>query len=517
MPRPAPLPSDVESLQRLVREQQAQLLSRDVLIEQLKLQLARLKKMKFGRSSEQLDAQIAQLEFSLEELEANAAATAPLKPPASEPATKPGRKPLPDHLPREPHVHEPTTGSCNCPECGGKLRVLGEDSSEMLEYVPEHWRVIKHVRPKYSCSVCQKIVQASAPSRPIERSYAGPGLLAHMLVSKFCDHLPYYRQSQIYARDRVELDRSTLADWGGAASALLDPLLGALEDYVMAAHKLHADDTPIPVLAPGTGKTKSGRLWAYLRDDRPAGSTDPPAVLIRYSPDRKGERPREHLKQFRGILQADAYGGFNGLYDREHEPLIEAACWAHARRKYFEIYDSTASPIAFEALERIAALYKIEDDIRGKLPDERKAVRQERAAPLLTELYDWLRATVRRERSKKSDICSAIGYTLSLWAALTRYRDDGSIEIDNNPVERQLRAVALGRKNFLFAGSDAGGERAAAFYSLIGTAKLCGLDPEAYLRYVFERIAEHPINKIEELLPWNVAARLAAQEQKAAA
>jgi transposase len=508
MPRPAALPSDVESLQRLVREQQAQLLSRDVLIEQLKLQLARLKKMKFGRSSEQLDAQIAQLEFSLEELEANVSAAAPLKASTSAPESRPARKPLPDHLPREPHVHEPTTGSCNCPECGGTLRALDEDSSEMLEYVPEHWKVIKHVRPKYSCSACQKIVQANAPSRPIERSYAGPGLLAHVLVSKFCDHLPYYRQSQIYARDGVDLDRSTLADWGGAASALLDPLLGALEDYVMAAQKLHADDTPIPVLAPGTGKTRSGRLWAYLRDDRPAGSTDPPAVLFRYSPDRKGERPRAHLQRFRGILQADAYGGFNGLYDREHEPLTEAACWAHARRKYFEIYDSTVSPIAFEALERIAALYKIEDEIRGKLPDERRAVRQARAAPLLKELYDWLRATVRQV-SKKSAIASAIGYTLSLWTALTRYADDGTIEIDNNPVERELRAVALGRKNYLFAGSDAGGERAAAFYSLIGTAKLCGLNPETYLRYVFEHIAEHPINKIDELLPWSLASKLA--------
>jgi transposase len=507
MPRPAPLPSDVESLQRLVREQQAQLLSRDVLIEQLKLQLARLKKMKFGRSSEHLDAQIAQLELSLEELEVNVARAALPKTPASEASTKPTRKPLPDHLPREPQVHEPLTGSCNCPECGGTLRALGEDSSEVLEYVPEHWKVLKHVRPKYSCSACQKIVQANAPSRPIERSYAGPGLLAHVLVSKYCDHLPYYRQSQIYARDRVELDRSTLADWGGAASALLDPLLGALEDYVMAAHKLHADDTPIPVLAPGTGKTKSGRLWAYLRDDRPAGSTDPPAVLFRYSPDRKGERPREHLQRFRGILQADAYGGFNGLYDRAHEPLIEAACWAHARRKFFEVYDATASPIAFEALERIGALYKIEDEIRGKAPVERKAVRQARAAPLLKDLYDWLHATVRKV-SKKFALAGAIGYTLSLWSALTRYQDDGSIEIDNNPVERALRAVAIGRKNYLFAGSDAGGERAAAFYSLIGTAKVNGLDPEAYLRYVLERIAEHPINKIDELLPWNVAAML---------
>ena len=516
MPRAVHLPSDVQSLQRLVLQQQAQLLSRDVLIEQLKLQLARLKRMKFGRSSEQLDAQIAQLELSLEELEANVAAAAPAEAPASAPATKPARKPLPDHLPREPRVHEPLTGSCNCPECGGTLRALGEDSSEVLEYVPEHWKVLKHVRPKYSCSACQKIVQANAPSRPIERSYAGPGLLAHVMVSKYCDHLPFYRQSQIYARDGVDLDRATLADWGGAVSALLAPLLGALEDYVMAAHKLHADDTPIPVLAPGTGKTKSGRLWAYLRDDRPAGSTDPAAVLFRYSPDRKGERPREHLQRFRGILQADAYGGFNGLYDREHEPLIEAACWAHARRKFFEIYDSTASPIAFEALERIRALYEIEGEIRGKLPDERKAVRQARAGPLLKQLYDWLRATVRRERSKKSDISSAIGYTLSLWSALTRYAEDGCIEIDNNPVERELRAVALGRKNYLFAGSDAGGERAAAFYSLIGTAKLCGLDPEAYLREVLARIAEHPINSIDELLPWEIASATALQRQVAA-
>jgi transposase len=263
-----------------VREQQAQLLSRDVLIEQLKLQLARLKRMKFGHSSEQLDAQIAQLELSLEELEANAAANVPAKPIAGEPVTRPTRKPLPAHLPREPHVHEPTSGSCQCPACGGTLRRLGEDASEVLEYVPEHWKVIKHLRPKYSCGSCQQIVQAEAPPRPIERSYAGPGLLAHVLVSKYCDHIPYYRQSQIYAREGIELDRSTLADWGGAANALLDPLLDALEEYVMAAHKLHADDTPIPVLAPGTGKTKSGRLWAYLRDDRPAGSTDPSSGAV---------------------------------------------------------------------------------------------------------------------------------------------------------------------------------------------------------------------------------------------
>jgi len=513
MPRAAALPNDVESLQALLRTAQgaletmsARLRERDVLIEHLKLQLARLKRMKFGRSSEQLDAQIAQLELSLEELEANAAAAAPTaaQTHVDKPVSQPARGPLPDHLPREPHVHQPHTGSCTCPDCGATLRVLGEDVSEMLEFVPEHWKVIKHVRPKYSCGACQRIVQASAPSRPIERSYAGPGLLAHVLVAKYCDHLPFYRQSQIYARDGVDIDRSTLADWGGAASALLDPLLGALEDYVMSAYKLHADDTPIPVLAPGTGKTKTGRLWTYVRDDRPAGSTDPPAVLFRYSPDRKGERPRAHLQPFRGILQADAYGGFNGLYDREHEPLIEAACWAHARRKFFDIHASTDSPLAREALERIGALYQIEAQIRGKLPDERRAVRQARAAPLLSDLKTWLHATVRREGSKKSELAGAIGYTLSLWTALTRYADDGRIEIDNNAAERALRTVALGRKNYLFAGSDTGGERAAAFYSLIGTAKLCDLDPEKYLREVFTRIAEHPINRIAALLPWNL-------------
>jgi transposase len=457
MPRAQPLPNDVESLQKLLQAARgtvdtlsAQLRSRDVLIEQLKLQLARLRRMKFGRSSEQLDEKIAQLELSLEELEANTAATpVPEEPAAQEPVTQPARKALPAHLPRERHVHEPSSGTCHCPQCGGALRVLGEDVSEMLEYVPEHWKVHRHVRPKYSCSACQTVVQANAPSRPIERGYAGPALLAHVVVSKYCDHLPLYRQSQIYARSGLELDRSTLAEWVGSLSALVDPLVGALADYVMGGHKVHADDTPIPVLAPGTGKTKTGRLWTYVRDDQPAGSTDPPAVLFRYSPDRKGERPREHLNDFRGILQADAYGGFQALYERQHEPLTEAACWAHARRKYFDLHAATDSPVAREALERIGALYQIEADIRGKAPEQRRAERQARAVPLLKDLHQWLQATVRKT-SKKSELAAAIGYTLSRWTALTRYCEDGGIEIGRVSDWRgnqTLRGVAVVRRS----------------------------------------------------------------------
>ena len=374
--------------------------------------------------------------------------------------------------------------------------------SEILEQVPARFKVIRHVRPKMSCVRCQTIVQAPAPARPIERGVAGPGLLAHVLVSKYCDHLPLYRQAQIYAREGVDLDRSTLADWVGAISALLSPLLEALAGHVMSAATLHADDTPVPVLAPGTGKTKTGRLWSYVRDERPWGGKGPPGVLFRYSPDRKGEHPRAHLRRFSGVLQADGYAGFDQLYQPGR--LIEAACWAHVRRKFFDIHATTASPIAAEALERIGALYAIETDIRGQAPEQRCALRQARAGPLLDELHAWLSANLTK-LSKKSELAVAIRYALSRWPALLRYRDDGRVEIDNNAAERALRTVALGRKNYLFAGADSGGERAAAIYSLIGTAKLNALDPQAYLRFVLERIAEHPINRIDELLPWNVA------------
>jgi transposase len=481
-------------------------------IEHLKLVIAKLRRMRFGRRSEKVDRQIEQFELQLEDLQARCAE--PVQQPVSAPAPKAApstagkRRPLPEHRRREVHTHLPEQQ--DCPECGGTLKKLGEDISEMLEYIPASFVVLRHVRPKLSCA---RVVQAPAPTRPVDRGLAGPGLLAHVLTAKFSDHLPLYRQSQMYGREGVDLDRSTLAKWVGEASHLLEPLVEVLRRYLMNTDKLHGDDTPLPVLAPGNGRTKTGRFWTYVRDGRPAGDIAPPAVWFTYSPDRKGEHPQRHLASFRGILQADAYSGFNKLY--EDGTIQQAPCMAHIRRKFYDLMEAHQSPIATEAVQRIAPLYAIEKEIRGRSPDARREVRNARARPQIESMRNWLEASLSK-LPRKSETTAAIHYALARWNALVRYLDDGRIELDNSAAERALRAVAVGRRNYLFAGSDAGGERAAVFYSLIGSAKLNGLDPEAYLRHVFGRIADHPISRIEELLPWNVAQNLSLANRDAA-
>jgi len=524
--RPENSAHSVEELLLVLEARDAEVVLLKLIVSKLKLQLARRNRALFGSSSERFtDSENPQHTFleplALDELPPQKTAAAGVSPAANSPAID---RSLPAQLPREQQVHRPEVTPahhdlsgqpCGCSVCGGRLRQIGQEVSEQLEYVPSHFKVIRHVRPKLACVRCQGIFQAPAPSRPIARGMPGAVLLAHVMVAKYCDHLPLYRQRGIYAREGVEIDRSTLAGWVGKADELIDPLVAALGRYVVATYKVHGDDTPVKVLDPGAGKTKTGRLWVYVRDGRPAGDHAPPAAWFRYSPDRGGEHPQEHLRGFKGALQADAYGGWPKLY--KSGDVLEAACWAHARRPWWELFlrsKRAEDSLAAEALRRIRSLYDIEAEIRGKPPEVRRAQREARAGPLLASMHQWLTSLLGRV-SAKSELAQAIGYSLTRWQALTRYVRDGRLEIDNNAAERALRGVSLGRKNYLFMGSDAGGERAASFYSLVETAKLNGLNPEAYLREVFARIADHPINRIDELLPWNIGKHRDEQRQAA--
>jgi transposase len=360
--------------------------------------------------------------------------------------------------------------------------------------------VIRHIREKLSCRVCDTVVAAPAPDHAIARGRAGAGLLAHVVVSKYDDHLPLYRQAEIFAREGIQLETSTLSGWVGATAAALQPLIDALTAEIMASDTLHVDDTPVPVLAPGAGKTKTGRLWTYVRDERPFGGELPPAALFVYSPDRKGEHPRAHLKHFRGVIHADGYAGFNELF--AGGDIVEAGCWAHVRRKFFDVHAAIGSPVAKEALDRIGQLYGVEETITGMPPDHRRRERQQRSQPIATALAAWADETVAK-LSRKSELAAAFRYMRARWPALIRCFDDGRLALDNNPAERALRGIAIGRKNYLFAGSDAGGRRAAVMYSLIETAKLNAINPQHYLADVLSRIADHPARQIGELLPWN--------------
>ncbi len=521
------LPDDIEALKAALISARsdlavarAQVSDDQALIAHLKLLIAKYNREKFGTRSEHSARILDQLELQLEDLEASATEDELAAEASAAQATttvaafsrkRPSRKPFPEHLPRERVVIAAPT---SCPCCGGsRLSKLGEDVTETLEVIPRQWKVIQTVREKFSCRDCETISQAPAPFHVIPRGWAGPSLLAMILFEKFGQHQPLNRQAERYAREGVDLSLSTLADQVGACCTVLAPIFKRLEAHVLAAERLHGDDTTVPVLA--KGKTDTGRLWTYVRDDRPFGGKDHPAAIFYFSRDRGGEHPRRHLANYTGILQADAYGGYGKLYedDRLPAPITEALCWAHARRKFFELADLAASarrkgketaisPLALEAVRRIDALFDIERDLNGLSAEDRLAARQDRSAPLVADLEKWMREQ-RAKLSRHAEVAKAMDYMLPRWDAFTAFLNDGRICLTNNAAERALRGIALGRKSWLFAGSDRGGLRAAIIYSLIVTAKMNDVDPQAWLADLLARIADHPVQRIDQLLPWN--------------
>jgi transposase len=521
------LPEDTAALKAALIETRAKLSGAEALIEHLQLVIEKMKRAMFGPRSERSQRLIDQLELELEELAAaagedDAKAEAERVEVPGFTRRKTTRRNFPADLPRRRVVY-PAPASCPC--CGGtKLSKIGEDITETLDVVPRQWFVTEHVREKFSCRACEKITQPPAPFHTIARGFAGPSLLAMMLVEKYANHQPLNRQSEHYAREGIELSVSTLADHVGACAVVLKPLYDLIQEHVFAAERLHGDDTTVPVLA--KVKTRTGRIWTYVRDDRPFGGRAPPAAVFFYSPDRAGIHPQQHLAGYRGILQADAYAGFNELYeaDRKPGPITEAPCWAHARRKLFELADiaskarnpkrTTISPIAFEAVRKMDAVFMLERKINGLPPEERLLVRRKDISPLVDDLVDWMKRE-RARLSRHNEVAKAMDYVLKRIDAFTRFLEDGRICLSNNAAERELRGIALGRKSWLFAGSDRGGERAALMLTLIQTAKLNGVDPQAWLADVLARIADHAIHRLDELLPWSWAT--AKEDRKVAA
>jgi transposase len=509
------LPDDTNALKAALIETRAKLSGAEALIAHLQLVIAKMKREMFGPRSERSQRLIEQMELQLEELAA-AAGEDETKAEAANVQVqgftrrKAARRSFPAELPRRRIVHPAPTA---CPCCGGtNLSKIGEDITETLDVVPRQWFVTEHVREKFSCRSCEKISQPPAPFHAIARGFAGPSLLAMILVDKYANHQPLNRQSDKFACEGIELSVSTMADHVGACAATLTPLCELIKAHVFAAERIHGDDTTVPVLA--KMKTRTGRIWTYVRDDRPFGGQAPPAAVFFYSPDRAGMHPERHLAGYSGILQADAYSGFNALYQagRKPGPITEAACWAHARRKFFELADvaskarnrktAAISPIAFEAVRKMDAVFELERSSNGLSPEARVAARRQDIATPVNELIEWM----KRERAKLSrhnEVAKAMDYMLKRIDVFTRFLEDGRICLSNNAAERELRGVALGRKSWLFAGSDRGGERAAVMLTLIHTAKLNGIDPQAWLADVLARINDHAIHRLAELLPWN--------------